>query len=88
MSIVKHFGIRIKVDIVVEAPRVVLGTQKHTNITTMIKAMMEVVGGFCERPEEATSQLLLGGGSERAEPRRTSTLRSFTVQVPRKPGER
>lgn len=47
-------------DIVVEAPRVVLGTQKHTNITTMIKAMMEVVGGFCESQRSGLSAAAVG----------------------------
>lgn len=68
-------------DIVVEAPRVVLGTQKHTNITTMGKAMMEVVGSFCESPEETPLSCCGVEASEKGRAKEGFPLRSFAIQV-------
>jgi len=70
-------------DIVVEAPRVVLGTQKHTNIMTMKKAMMEVLGGFCESPEERPLSCCGVEASKKGRAQEDFPLRSFAIQVPR-----
>lgn len=68
-------------DIVVEAPRVVLGTQKHTNIMTMEKAMMEVVGSFCESPEKRPLSCCGVEASEKGRAKEDFPWRSFAIQA-------
>ena len=68
-------------DIVVEALRVVLGTQNHTNIMTMNKAMMEVVGGFCESPEERPLSCCGVEACEKGRAQEDFPLRSFQLPI-------
>lgn len=49
----------------------------------MIKAMMEVVGGFCESPEERPLSCCWVEASEKGRAQEDFPLRSFAIQVPR-----